>query len=209
MSEKMIPIRISGIEENIYSGFWSRLGANLLDAIISIPILFLVAYINSLNKNMYFFTLVPNLLFSFWYHIYLPKKHGGTLGKLIVGIKILKTDASSIGWKESFLRYSINIVFLILNAIIMTIGIIFANDEIYNSLPWLQKSGYVLSSVKGYKIFSNISSIWVWSEVIVLLFNKRKRAIHDFIAGTVIIKSQYIEKIREHMAKENHISIII
>jgi uncharacterized RDD family membrane protein YckC len=28
--------------------------------------------------------------------------------------------------------------------------------------------------------------IWVWSEVVVMLFNKRRRALHDFIAGTIV-----------------------
>ena len=28
--------------------------------------------------------------------------------------------------------------------------------------------------------------IWIWSEVIVMLFNKKRRALHDFIAGTVV-----------------------
>jgi len=33
----------------------------------------------------------------------------------------------------------------------------------------------------------------------VLLTNDRKRAIHDFIAGTVIVKKMYIDKINEVM----------
>jgi uncharacterized RDD family membrane protein YckC len=37
-----------------------------------------------------------------------------------------------------------------------------------------------------------------------LLFNKRKRAIHDFIAGTVIIKSEYMEKVMEKMEQLNN-----
>lgn len=32
-------------------------------------------------------------------------------------------------------------------------------------------------------------------ELIVLLLNKRKRAIHDFIAGTVVIKMEFSEQI--------------
>ena len=32
-----------------------------------------------------------------------------------------------------------------------------------------------------------IEEVWVWSEFIVLLMNRKKRAIHDFIAGTVVV----------------------
>jgi uncharacterized RDD family membrane protein YckC len=32
--------------------------------------------------------------------------------------------------------------------------------------------------------------IWVWGEFVTMLFNKKRRAVHDFIAGTVVIRSQ-------------------
>jgi hypothetical protein len=35
-----------------------------------------------------------------------------------------------------------------------------------------------------------LSQAWTWSEIIVLLFNKKKRALHDFMAGTVVIHAQ-------------------
>jgi uncharacterized RDD family membrane protein YckC len=33
--------------------------------------------------------------------IYLVKKYGGTPGKLIVGIKIIKLDGTDVTWKEA------------------------------------------------------------------------------------------------------------
>ncbi len=33
-----------------------------------------------------------------------------------------------------------------------------------------------------------------WSEVFVCLFNKRKRALHDFIAGTVVVHKEFIKQ---------------
>ena len=33
-----------------------------------------------------------------------------------------------------------------------------------------------------------LQQAWMWSELLVLLFNKKRRALHDFIAGTVVIK---------------------
>ena len=31
-------------------------------------------------------------------------------------------------------------------------------------------------------------NVWVWSEFITILFNKRKKALHDYLAGTVVIR---------------------
>ncbi len=52
-------------------------------------------------------------------------------------------------------------------------------------------------------IYTWVSNIWIYSEFIVLLTNKRKRAIHDYIAGTIIVKAKYIDEIREAMNNRN------
>jgi predicted DCC family thiol-disulfide oxidoreductase YuxK len=33
-----------------------------------------------------------------------------------------------------------------------------------------------------------VQQAWMWSELLVLLFNRTRRALHDFIAGTVVVK---------------------
>jgi len=200
MQNKIIPLKIEGINDRIYSSFWSRLGANLLDMLIIIPFSILIIYLNSINLYLYLFTVIPNLIFILWYNIYLPKKHGGTPGKLIVGLKIVKLNSSSISWKESFLRHSVNLFFILANIIIMIIAIIKADSEIYNNLSWSEQSLY-LASIFNLGILTILMNIWIWGEIIVILFNKRRRAIHDFIAGTVIIKSKYLENIINEMGE--------
>ena len=199
MDKKIIPLKFESINDNIYSGFWSRLGANLLDMLISTPFILLLTYINSLSLHIYFFTLIPNLVFLFWYHIYMPKRYGGTPGKIIAGIKIVKLDSSFIGWKESFLRHSVFLTLSIISIAMTVISILRADHEIYSNLPRLERIGYLSSLSPGTNLISALSNIWIWSEVVVLLINKRKRAIHDYIAGTVIIKTKYVKDIQEIM----------
>ena len=38
MGNNIVPLKIKGIEQSIYAGFWLRLGAFILDTIIFIPI---------------------------------------------------------------------------------------------------------------------------------------------------------------------------
>ncbi len=104
MENKQTPIQIDGINDNIYAGFWARLGSLLLDALFMMPIIGLTLYLNGLDKNVYFITFLPNFIFGLWYGIYLPKKYGGTPGKLLVGLKIIRLDGETIDWKESILR---------------------------------------------------------------------------------------------------------
>jgi len=52
-------------------------------------------------------------------------------------------------------------------------------------------------------VYTWINNIWVYSEFIVLLTNNRKRAIQDYIAGTVIVKGKFVDIIRETMKTQN------
>ncbi|MDR1322184.1 MAG: RDD family protein [Gracilibacteraceae bacterium] len=200
MTNKIIPIEIEGINDKIYAGFWLRFYAGLLDGLITMPYFLLLLLINSLDKNIYLFTAIPDLLIIVWYNVYLPKRYGGTPGKLIAGISIVKMDASPIGWREALLRHSVYIGLVILDMIMMTVAILLADEEIYNNLGMFQKSAYLSSLVRN-NIVIALTNIWYWGEFVVLLFNKRKRALHDFIGGTVVVKAKYIEKIRNKMER--------
>lgn len=197
-----IPLLIEGINDSLYAGFWARLGSLLLDSIFLLPVIFLIHYLNGLGKNIFFITILPNILFALWYNIYLPKKYGGTPGKLVVGNKIIRLDGQYIEWKEAFLRHIILFIFTILSVIMMTICLLKADNETYTNLGWLERSQYLMTlSPLFFKIYAWTSNIWIYSEFVILLTNKRKRAIHDFIAGTVIVKSKYADQIREFMIK--------
>ena len=45
-----------------------------------------------------------------------------------------------------------------------------------------------------------VGFLWTWSELIVMLFNQRRRALHDFIAGTVVIADQKVQNAQTHGA---------
>ncbi len=88
----------------------------------------------------------------------------------------------------------------------MTVCLLQADNEVYISLGWVKQSQYLMSlSPTFFKVHTWISNIWIYGELIVLLTNKRKRAVHDFIAGTVIVKSKYIAQIREAMNENDSI----
>jgi uncharacterized RDD family membrane protein YckC len=202
MDNKQTPLQIDGIKESIYGGFWVRLGSLLLDFIFILPVVYLILYVNGLGKNIYFYTIIPNLIFGLWYHIYLPKKYGGTPGKLVSGIKIIKLNGEAIDWKDAILRHIVMLGLTILSIIVMISCILDADDTTFKSLGWLQQSKYLMSlSPLFFKLYTWASNIWIYSEFLVMFTNKRKRAIHDFIAGTVIVKEKYINKIRETMNK--------
>ena len=206
MTTKQTPLQIDGIHEPIYAGFWLRFGALVLDVIIMSPLIILYIFINGQSKNACYFTFVVMLLISIGYNVYLVKKIGGTPGKLATRIKIIRTDGKDIGWKEAFLRYSVDLAFVIFIGIITIKSNSLADDEMFKSLAWINRQEYLMSfSPIFFKIHSWINNIWIYGELIVLLTNKRKRALHDFIANTVIVKVMYLDKIRMAMNENEEV----
>ena len=196
------PLKINGNNENIYAGFWLRILALVLDSLFVLPVVFITLYINGLSKYMYFYTLLPSILFMLWYNVYLPQKNGGTPGKLAAGLTIIRLDGNHISWKEAGLLYIVVFVLGIINMAMMSINLLKIDDATFVSLGWLKRSQYLISlSPASFKIISWLSNLWTIIGFIVLFTNKRKRMTGDFIAGTVVVKTQYLEAIETEMNK--------
>ena len=204
MKNELLPTKFQGINEDVYAGFWVRLGAKLLDFIILLPITGLVFYVNSLSKSACIQIMIPNLLFGLAFEVVLVKIYGGTPGKLILGLKIIKKDSDSIDWKSSFYRYSVEFIIAVLGVYVMFLTLNLIDDSTYASLGFLKRS-QLISTINPIptKIQSWTNFAWVFIGAIVLISNSRKRTTHDFIAGTVVIKSIYLNKIREIMNSES------
>ena len=171
-----------------YAGFWKRFLANLVDSIVlflvSLPFYFLF----SKSKVMAIILTLPLTFLYFAYTVYFHGRWGKTLGKMSVKIRVILVDSRPIKWKNAFLRSSVDFGFALITSIgtIMALFVISTNE--YLSLNWLeQASGLQPLQTMFFRFVSFAAMIWTYSEVIVLLFNKKNRAIHDFIAGTVVV----------------------
>jgi len=207
MTNRLLPTKFKEIQGSIYAGFWHRIGALLLDFVIVYPYVLLLEYINGLSRLGFFYTLVPYLAFFLIYHVYLVKRYGGTPGKLIVGIKIVKKNADDADWQAAIMRYIITFSLLIFGVIVMISALNLIDDTTFLNLTFQGRNKYLseLNPVIS-KVQIWLTAIWVYSEFIVLLTNERKRSIHDFMAGTVVVKSKYLPTIRELFMKEEFIN---
>lgn len=212
MKTNQTPIKLEEINDSIYVGLKSRLVCFLLDGLIISPWMFLLLYLNSLGINIFFYTLIPSLLFVTWYNIYLVKKYGGTPGKLIMGLQIIKSDGKPVELREAILRYSVLLFLTILNLALLTFCLLKVDTGVYNGISWLKKETYLRTIEPSLNVILNsLYSIWIISGVITILSKPKKRAVHDYIAGTVIVKKKYINNINDVMYheiqhKEPHIS---
>ncbi|MBP8084400.1 MAG: RDD family protein [Spirochaetes bacterium] len=171
-----------------YAGFLNRFFANVIDSAIFAVIFIPVFHLLKMNQHYLFGLMLISFIITPIYFIYFHAKSGATPGKSIIGLKVVKLDFTDITLKYSILRSSGDILFSIMNLIwlAITIGNYYSNEQVtsekftYNDFITLFGSLYFVA-------IRFMERIWFWSEVAFVLTNSKKRAIHDFIAGTVVV----------------------
>lgn len=173
-----------------YAGFWRRFGAFWIDSIIFLPVIAFVYFVGETSRlfNLYWF--IPGLLIGVWFHVHLVNRYGGTPGKLLVKAKIAMIDGSPVTIKAAALRYSVLFVLSVLSSVAILMSTLAMTDDLYFSLGYLARSQKLVEMAPPwYSMVIILTQIWIWGEFFTMLFNKKRRAVHDFIAGTVVIKS--------------------
>lgn len=172
-----------------YAGFWRRFGALLLDFMVFSPIMGLTMYLNHNYRLFHLYYFIPGLFISVLYSIYLVRRYGGTPGKLLMGLRITRVDFSPVGYREAILRHAPEFVLGAISSIAIILASLKMTDKEYLSLSMtLQFKALQDRTPSWNKVIQTTQTIWIWSEFVVLLTNRKKRALHDFIAGTVVIR---------------------
>jgi uncharacterized RDD family membrane protein YckC len=171
-----------------YAGCWPRLAALLLDILIMLPLGALVAWGEEHFRLFDLYYFVPGALFSLFYGVYLVRRFGGTPGKLIVGVRIRKVSGEPVGYREAFLRFLPEFLLSTLGSVALLMPVLHMSDAEYHALSFMESAKRMVELAPSWnKPLEIVGDVWVWGELIVLLTNRKRRALHDFIAGTVVV----------------------
>ena len=172
----------------IYAGILPRVFSSIIDKlfIVSAAKLFLLTR----NYSFTHFLIVTLVGFLFYrlYHIGCVALWGQTPGKMAAKIKVMKVDGSSVTWINALLRNSVETLlaftalYLEMRALSLVSPAIFAATDVSKRLDLINP--LVPEWAGGIGL---ATQVFVLSEFVVLFLNKKKRAILDFIAGTVVI----------------------
>jgi len=192
------PSQRSNQKSTPYAGFWRRFFAGFVDFLVLLPFLIFHSVFGQHSRTMALTLVIPMAFIYAAYNIYFHARWGQTIGKKATGIRVVKITGDPISWREAFFRNSVDICFSILYIIAMFIAFTSIGESEYSSLSWRAQSYKMVELYPAWhRWVGRVSQIWIWSEVIVLLFNEKKRALHDFIAGTVVVKNERLEEIRK------------
>ena len=162
-----------------YKTFWRRFFAVVIDGLFIWLVLFVECSILGISMfdSPKYIQAVNALQFSF-YLIFMHGYFGQTLGKMVTGVKVVNNaNESNISFYQSAMRESVglflNVFWVILAYIAMQA--VYTNGEVSN--------GFVYSAM----LFSILTMLWGLAEFVTMLFNSKRRAVHDFIGKTVVI----------------------
>jgi uncharacterized RDD family membrane protein YckC len=177
--------------ELIYVGFWRRLAAHAIDLAILVPYALLAKQLIYASRSAYFAFLVIGTLIAIVFEVYLVKRFGGSPGKIILGVRIAQLDGSQVGYKQACIRYSVLFLISMLSSIGLLMSLFSMSDVAYAAFSSAKVAVRTLEAgaPSWYQPLQIAGSVWVYSEFMVLLTNKKRRALHDFMAGTVVIRT--------------------
>jgi uncharacterized RDD family membrane protein YckC len=106
------------------------------------------------------------------YFIYMHGRFGQTFGKFLTRVRLVDISGCQITYNQALLRDIVPCLLL--------------PFSLWTNLFTIVNLKY--PTMGFYQFAYQLAFIWVLLELITMLFNEQRRAIHDFIAGTVVIR---------------------
>src|SRR5262245_19718403 len=172
----------------IYAGFWRRTLSLLADCVVLAPVYALHLTLGYSSRIALAISTILTTAICIGFPVFFLSRWGQTPGKMLARIKVTRLDGSPIdvaqAWRRSIVDIGLSVAWVIwmLHALATWQSgewSSFTRDELLAAL----RAGnplYVVQEVG--------SQVWYWGELLVLLTNQKRRSLHDFIAGTVVIR---------------------
>ncbi|MCX5632297.1 MAG: RDD family protein [Phycisphaerae bacterium] len=176
-----------------YVGFWKRVLAALIDAIIGFALMPVTIPLMKFCFERK--TIIPELLYSvvwtiFW--MWLIVRFGATPGKLVIKARIVRDNGKYLNWGQAFLRMLIPIIISINSQLMQWNAITTCPSETH--INSFMEMGQVLNKYgQPFGTIGNFLCIIIYIDILVILFNKKKRAIHDFVASSFVVTKKSLE----------------
>lgn len=188
--------------EKRYRTFGPRFWTGAVESCVFLPLSVTISFLLSLNIPRFpaaVLVIIQNLAWLI-YTVALHARYGQTIGKMVTRVRVIDSRTEGkISWGQAWLREGI--------PLFLSLGLI--GYQVYEIL-----SGRITASaLENGQYEQNRTSLWLtlipglWfmAEVLTMLTNRKRRALHDFIAGTVVVRTNidYANAPSQEMPKAN------
>lgn len=166
-----------------YHSFWRRVAAAILDFLLLLPLDALGVVIifskGECTLGVYAGLVALSLAIHLLYHVLMTALRGQTLGKMALGVRVNRVTGQSMDLRSSLLR-QLPMAVLGLGSAALTIFWCATHDRVdlltlMTIPPWFFLARF----------------IWAVASAITIACNERRRTIHDYVAGTVVLVRKY------------------
>jgi uncharacterized RDD family membrane protein YckC len=158
-----------------YQTFGRRFWAGILDSIILLPITwgitFFFLFVSPMPLVNTFSSIAVGLV-SVGYYILMHNYYGQTLGKMAVKVKVLDISETPINFGQAVVRSLPQIIPVMYSISFSTAG---------DSIDTVARSSSQI-------IYGSLVVFYI-ADVVVCLVSEKRRALHDFIAGTIVVRT--------------------
>mgnify|MGYP006172556075 FL=1 len=166
-----------------YRTFWPRFWAGLIDGLVFLPL----AWVDSAVWANIDATPLLVLWFVFYslvgvaYTIVLHGLYGQTIGKRLTGVRVLNVSEARLSMRQALLRDTVLLV-LLGWALVIDLPTVFSGKNPY-------AEGATITTAHWISLYAMLA--WFALELITMLTNDKRRAVHDFIAKSVVVRVAY------------------
>lgn len=189
MSTGAIPVTDSAIE---YAPLGRRVGAICIDLFVLGLILGAPERLSGFCASLaWIFPLSLRPVLMVAYFIVCHGQFGQTLGKHLMGIKVVRLSGEPVGWPRACLRGSVDLFLCALELVGVLVALLAMpeGDSIEGSDGAAALDAVDLYPPTWQSWILAASLAWLALQAIAVLSNRPRRALHDFIAGTVVVKA--------------------
>jgi uncharacterized RDD family membrane protein YckC len=175
-----------------YLTFGPRFWAGPIDQLVTWPVGFLVGYATTqhMSRSVQVAALILENAVWVMYSIAMHAKYGQTIGKMMCKVRFVdyKTE-NPISVMQAVIRDGVPAV--------VTVGlVIFQVSEIVvgheGTVEQMKSNGGGLSGL----LLAGVPILWFVAELITMMTNDKRRALHDLIAGTVVVRTKISESVQ-------------
>ena len=163
------------------AGFWIRVGANIIDSLIFLPIIILSVWNTYSLKSTVVLILasLPGLI----YKPFMESYFGATLGKMSCKIKVIDDNGKKLSLFNAYIRFF---------PFLLSAGVALAGQLILFSSPEFQSATTMMEIGEAQQgsflvVISYPVNILILIDCIVVAFTFRKRALHDMMAESFCV----------------------
>ncbi len=163
-----------------YQTIWPRIRAGCFDGFVLAPLAFADGFLSSPERGALLLIAWAAISYSaYWlYSVLLHARGGQTLGKRAAHVRVLDLSEERIPTlRQAFLRDS---GYILLNGLALVYFVYLVLTRQY--------SGHAADASLPARVLACAGLAWFLLEVTTALTNPKRRAVHDLIAGTVVVR---------------------